>query len=180
MDLNTKITWPLYKKYGHACKAFRLAVSDPAAIFGDLDIDEEVLSKLTLNINRRLTPQAIKIRADIEVTCFEYSGIEAIIEALNAGLAHSTKQSKLKIKLIAPPLYVVLAQSMDKAAGIKQMTEAINAIQEVITKHGGNLNIKMAPKATSQREDTELNKLMETLEMQNQEVDGDDQDAKVE
>ena len=28
----------------------------------------------------------------------------------------------------------------------------------------------------SQREDTELNKLMETLEMQNQEVDGDDED----
>jgi translation initiation factor 2 subunit 1 len=36
---------------------------------------DEVRGALLKNINRRLTPQAVKIRADLEVTCFAYDGI---------------------------------------------------------------------------------------------------------
>ena len=37
------------------------------------------------NIKRRLTPQPLKCRADIEVTCFRYEGIDAIKAALFDG-----------------------------------------------------------------------------------------------
>jgi hypothetical protein len=56
-------------------------------------------------IRRRLAPKPIKIRADIEVTCFAYEGIEAIKGALQAGLDTPTN-SEVEIKLIAPPMYV--------------------------------------------------------------------------
>lgn len=46
---------------------------------------EDVKDKLQSEIKRRLTPQALKIRADFEITCFAYEGIDAIKEALRAG-----------------------------------------------------------------------------------------------
>lgn len=47
----------------------------------------------------------MKIRADIEVACYGYEGIDAVKTALRAGLAVSTEELPIKINLIAPPLY---------------------------------------------------------------------------
>lgn len=52
-----------------------------------------------------MTSQAVKIRADIEVACYGYEGIDAVKTALKAGLACSTEELPIKINLIAPPLY---------------------------------------------------------------------------
>lgn len=52
-----------------------------------------------------MTSQAVKIRADVEVACYGYEGIDAVKSALKAGLALSTEELPIKINLIAPPLY---------------------------------------------------------------------------
>ena len=49
-------------------------------------MNEDEREVLINNISRRLTPQAVKIRADIEVACYGYEGIDAIKEALRVGL----------------------------------------------------------------------------------------------
>ena len=41
-------------------------------IFEGLDVDETIKAAITTYIKRRLAPQPVKIRADIEVTCFSY------------------------------------------------------------------------------------------------------------
>ena len=46
---------------------------------------DRIKRELISNIKKRLTPQPVKIRADIEVTCYGYEGIEAIKAALTAG-----------------------------------------------------------------------------------------------
>jgi len=79
------IAWPLYKKFGHALDAFKLAITDPEGVLQGLEISDETKEVLLSNIKRRLTPQPVKIRADIEVTFFEYDGIEAIRAALKKG-----------------------------------------------------------------------------------------------
>lgn len=66
--------WPLYKRFGHAYAAFKLAVTDPEKVFEGLEMSDEIRSELLKDIQRRLTPQAVKIRADIELTCFKYQG----------------------------------------------------------------------------------------------------------
>lgn len=43
------------------------------------------LAVLQATIARRLTPQPIKLRADIELTCYQPAGIDAIKRALRAG-----------------------------------------------------------------------------------------------
>ena len=69
---------------------------------------------LTATIARRLTPQPIKLRADIELTCYTPSGIEAIKKALRAGEKASSEAVPIKAKLVAPPLYVLSTNATDK------------------------------------------------------------------
>jgi len=68
-------------------------------------LDVNTQNVLLNNIKRKLTSQAVKIRADIEVACYGYEGIDAVKTALKAGLACSTDELPIKINLIAPPLY---------------------------------------------------------------------------
>ena len=78
-----------------------------------------VLSVLLSTIARRLTPQPIKLRADIELTCYTPAGIDAIKKALRAGEGQSTEAVPIKAKLVAPPLYVLSTNATDKVRGSK-------------------------------------------------------------
>ena len=77
-----------------------------------IEIDESVRKELEANIARRLTPQPVKIRADVEVSCFGYEGIDAVKNALREGESVSTENIPIKIKLVAPPLYVLVTLSL--------------------------------------------------------------------
>ncbi|CAD6920436.1 unnamed protein product [Tilletia controversa] len=205
--LYRQYSWPLDKKYGHAYDAYKIAISEPDRIFGELraaaeagyagddssslpdsaaaaassstkgkgqPLDEKVLKEVQANIARRLTPQPVKIRADIEVTCFRYDGIDAIRSALEAAEKLSTEAIPIKVKLVAPPLYVVLTQTTDKSGGLALLEKAIESVGEKIKGAGGDINIKMKPKAVSEVEDQELAQLMARVEKENAEVEGDD------
>jgi translation initiation factor 2 subunit 1 len=69
---------------------------------------------LMSTIARRLTPQPIKLRADIELTCYTPAGIDAIKKALRAGEKESNEAVPIKAKLVAPPLYVLSTNATDK------------------------------------------------------------------
>jgi translation initiation factor 2 subunit 1 len=176
-DLYKKIGWPLYKKYGHAFDAFKVAISDEsgeaANIFADLDIDAEAKATLVTYIKRRLAPQPVKIRSDIEVTCFTYEGIDAIKYALAEGELKGQGEAPIKIKLIAPPLYVMTSMTLDKDVGLEAMNNAIEAIGAAIRSKGGALDVKMAPKAVTLREESELQAMLDRLALEQEEVDGD-------
>ncbi|CAG8437949.1 16806_t:CDS:2 [Acaulospora morrowiae] len=173
-DLYTQIGWPLYKKYGHAYEAFKLAITEPEKVFEGLEISQEIANELLGNIKRRLTPQPIKFRADVEVTCFGYEGIDAIKTALKAGESCETDDTVIKIKLVAPPLYVLITNALDKTLGVEILEKAIVVIQESIEKSGGNLTVKMKPKAVSETDEMELAELMARVEKENAEVSGDE------
>lgn len=176
LDLNTKIAWPLAHTYGNTFQAFRAAIADSDKVFGGLDVQPNVLAAILSNIRRKLTPQPIKIRADIEVTCFKYEGVDAIRAALQAGEAVGTEECPVKIKLIAPPLYVMLTTTLEKQPGIDLLEKAIVAVTAAITVSKGTCATKIAPRATSQLEDHALATLMEKMELENREIDGDEVD----
>jgi translation initiation factor 2 subunit 1 len=154
-ELYTAIGWPLYRKYGHAYDAFKIAISytqflkfsnsrQSDNVFSGLKMpNPAVLPALLAQISRRLTPQPAKIRADIEVTCFSYDGIDAIKTALLQGEKMSTEQCPIKVKLVAPPLYVVVANTLDKEIGLATVKSGVNKIREVVESFGGELAIKM-------------------------------------
>ncbi|CAE7064989.1 unnamed protein product [Rhizoctonia solani] len=171
-ELHEQIVWPLASKYGHTYDAFKLALTSPD-VFDGLNIPQPVLSSLTATIARRLTPQPIKLRADIELTCFQPTGIDAIKRALTAGEAVSTEAVPVKAKLVAPPFYVLGTNATDKVAGVDILEKAIEAIRTTILEDGGELNVKMKPKAVSESEDLELAAIMAKANQENQEISGD-------
>lgn len=154
---------------------------------------------LVSNIARRLTPQPVKVRADIEATCFSYAGIDAIRTALRLGESVSTEAVPIKIRLVAPPLYVMVSNATDKQGALELLDTAIERIGESLKKDGGELVVKMKvrpfslveaearcsspssgeqPKAVSETDDLELAALMERVARENKEVSGDeDSDA---
>jgi len=169
------IGWPLAKKFGHAYDAFAKAITDEEEVFGGLECTEQVREILMTQIKRRLSPQAVKMRADFEVTCFSYEGIDAIKAALFAGeAAGSSEDIKVQIRLIAPPLYVMMTSSMEKQQGLDALQKALGAIGEEITTRKGRMVVKQDPHAVSEKEEAILAEEMKRLEMANTEVDGDE------
>ncbi|KAG5642181.1 hypothetical protein DXG03_003444 [Asterophora parasitica] len=170
------IGWPLGKKYGHPYDAFKLALTEPDVVFASLTtpIPPATLSLLMATIARRLTPQPIKLRADIELTCYTPAGIDAIKKALRAGEKASSDAVPIKAKLVAPPLYVLSTNATDKYAAVERLERAIESIQSTIEDQGGSLVVKMKPKAVSETEEQDLAQLMAKAGQENAEVSGDE------
>jgi translation initiation factor 2 subunit 1 len=111
-QISAQVAWPLYKKYGHAYDAFKAAIkynisffliiskSEPDKVFEGLNMGPELTDAVIKNIKRRLTPQPVKVRADVEITCFRYEGIDAIKKALVKGEATSTPDTPIKVILL--------------------------------------------------------------------------------
>ncbi|KAG6857059.1 hypothetical protein H0H87_010024 [Tephrocybe sp. NHM501043] len=170
------IAWPLGKKYGHPYDAFKLALTEPETVFSSLadPIPAGTYSLLMATIARRLTPQPIKLRADIELTCYTPAGIDAIKKALRAGEKVSSEAVPIKAKLVAPPLYVLSTNATDKYAAVERLERAIESIQSTIEDQGGSLVVKMKPKAVSETEEQDLAQLMAKAGQENAEVSGDE------
>ncbi|KAI0117197.1 translation initiation factor 2, alpha subunit [Daldinia grandis] len=172
--LYESIAWPLNKRYGHSIDAFKLSITNPD-VWSDITFPSEpVAEELKSYIGKRLTPQPTKVRADIEVTCFEYDGIDAVKAALRTAEARNTEENQVKVRLVSPPLYVLTSTCLDKSVGISRLEEAIVHIRSSITSAGGQLVVKMEPKAVTDSDDAELQALMEKRERENAEVSGDE------
>ncbi|KAL0573411.1 hypothetical protein V5O48_008559 [Marasmius crinis-equi] len=176
--LYEKIAWPLGKTYGHPYEAFKLSLTEPDTVLSTLQVkvSESIKSVLLSTIARRLTPQPIKLRADIEVTCYTPAGIDAIKKALKAGEKQSTEAVPIKVKLVAPPLYVLSTNATDKYAAVDRLERAIESIQSTIDEEGGSLVVKMKPKAVSETDEQDLAQLMAKAGQENAEVSGDEDD----
>ncbi|KAI1367231.1 translation initiation factor 2, alpha subunit [Xylaria arbuscula] len=173
-SLYESIAWPLMKKYGHTIDAFKFSITNPD-VWSEITFPSDaVAEELKSYIGKRLTPQPTKVRADIEVTCFEYEGIDAVKTALRTAEARNTEDNQVKVRLVSPPLYVLTSMCLDKNVGIARLEEAIVEIRNSITSAGGQLVVKMEPKAVTDSDDAELQALMEKRERENAEVSGDE------
>eukprot|EP00037_Helgoeca_nana_P012512 m.113827 g.113827 ORF g.113827 m.113827 type:complete len:332 (+) comp21488_c0_seq4:274-1269(+) len=166
--------WKLDRIFGgpaHSYDAFKMAITENPEIWDHVTLNPELKAALIEQVKRRLTPQPVKIRSDIEVACYAYEGINAVKEALRAGLALS---DEVKINLIAPPAYVVTTTSLDKEKGVELLRNALDAINKVISEKKGSMQIKFEPRAVTETDEKELTAMMEKYERENQEVGGDD------
>ena len=174
LKLYEDIGWPLNKKFGHANDAFKLSITNPD-VWNDVTFpNETVKEEFQSYIGKKLTPHPTKVRADVEVTCFRYDGIDAVKDALRKAEAKNAPDAEVKVKLVSPPHYVLTSQCLDKTIGIQLLEQAIKDIDATITGAGGGCVVKMAPKAVTEHDDAELQALMDKRAKENEEVSGDE------
>ncbi|VEL33537.1 unnamed protein product [Protopolystoma xenopodis] len=162
-----------YGKSGASYDVFKKAVTNPS-VLDECSIEEPVKELLLQDIRHRLMPQAVKIRADFEVSCFTYEGIDAVKRALRAGLYLSTEEMPIKINLMAPPLYVLTAQTLEWNEGLAHLNNVLSAIKVSIEEQKGTFKIQQAPRIVSDTDEADLRRHMAELEEANREVSGDD------
>jgi len=131
-ELNEKVVWPLYKKYGHALDALKDASMNPDEVFQNIDIPDDVKESLVNDIKLRLSPQILKIRGRVDVYCFGYDGIEAVKTALTKARTVGDSKTEIRIKLVAPPQYEIVTSCYDRDEGIKKIKEAMKIIEDAI------------------------------------------------
>jgi len=177
------IGWPLYRIYGHAFEAFKLMISEQEAVVKRLeafhggaipDSTPRTLEVLMTNIRRRMTPQPLKIRSDIELTCFQYGGIAHIQDAMRAAESVSTENCPVKAKLVAPPIYVLTTQTLEKQAGVETLKAACEACKASIEGSKGKFVMVSEPRVVSEREDRIWELKLNEMEEANREVSGDE------
>ena len=183
VDLYEHMAWPLYAKYGHCFEAFKMMVTNPDAVLEELRkpdgspaVDDAVKDALVKDIRRRMTPQPLKIRADVEMTCFEYDGVMRIQDAMRAAAATSTPECEVKVSLVASPLYVATCSTLDKDFGVAACDAAVEAARRTIEAAGGKIVIKESARAVSERDDRLLAEKMEKLQKAQEEEEGSDSD----
>uniref|UniRef100_A0A915HHD8 Eukaryotic translation initiation factor 2 subunit 1 n=1 Tax=Romanomermis culicivorax TaxID=13658 RepID=A0A915HHD8_ROMCU len=175
-DLYERTAWYFDKKYKKKAASydiFKKAVTDPT-VLDECDIDEATKQVILEDIRKRLTPQAVKIRSDIEVSCFTYEGVDAVKSALVEGLKCSTEDMQIKINLIAPPQYVITTNTLERTEGLAAVNTCLERIKQSIENSGGNFKITMAPRVVTDLDETEIRRRMELLELESAEVPGDD------
>merc|ERR1712000_9287 len=175
-ELYERTAWKLEEESGpgSSYERFKLAVTEKSDLLDTFDLPDNVRAKLVEKIKHRLTPQAEKVEAVVEITCYEYEGINAIKEALRAGAAVGDEALPVKITLIAPPEYAISTVSLDKTKGVEKVNQAIEAVEAKLKEHKGNLNIKMAARSITESDELEMARRLEQLAEENTEVDGDD------
>jgi|EP00670_Eutreptiella_braarudii_P001708 translation initiation factor 2 subunit 1 len=176
-SLYQAVAWPLYRKYGHAYDAFGASFADSEKVLGPLGLEEDIKEKLIQTIQHRHKAQPFRVRADVEVTCFKYEGIDAIREALKAGeRSVEGNECALTIRLLAAPTYVIVANSVDKDDGLALVEKAIESIKTEISAKGGQLKVTKAAAVVHMEDDMKHQTEDEEMEEDEEEEDEEDEE----
>ena len=147
-SLYEKFGWNLYDKYGHAFDAFRLIMSDKDAVFKEIKLTPEEQSLLYDSIAKKMAPTPMKLRADFEMNCFTYEGIDALKEALITSRTKVNSRDpdiQISFKLIAPPNYRCETITLKKNEGLALLDEALAEVERVIKVKGGSYKLINKP-----------------------------------
>ena len=185
LKLYETIAWPLAARFGHCLDGFlaiRDGTFDLTQLSGDDNISSlsaDVQSVLEKTIHLKLDLKVEKFRSQIAVNCSTFEGIDAIRDALRAGI--NFLPGKIDIKLIggmgASDLrtsYRVETFHVNESEGIRIITEVQNIVEKTILSRGGDFAVLQQPKCVSKDDDATLQQQMETALKEVTQVAADD------
>ena len=185
LKLYETIGWPLATIYGHVLDGF-IAIRD-----GEFDWERlgnggdpnqpDIQSALVKRIHLKLDLKIEKFRSQIAVNCSTSDGIDAIRDALRAGIDYLPGK-KVDIKLIGGmgeadlrTSYRVETFHVVESEGIRILNEVQNVIETVILSRGGEFAILRHPKCVSKADDDSLREQIETALREVTQVAADDE-----
>lgn len=158
------VSWPLYSSEAplpgetaddaararaapFACRAhdaFRAALHHPKEVLGPLNLPQKLYDEIVASIQHRLKEQPVKLRADVEVTCFSSEGIDAIKDVLRQGQRYGETMNPpiaLTVGIVAPPLYILRTQTVHKDEGLQRLRQAVETMRALMETKGGNVSV---------------------------------------
>ncbi len=162
LELNEKITWPLYAEFDHAYEAFEhilecgrtvldaegpnswRAREDLAASL-DFTLLDELFDTLAESIRRRLAPCPKKVKTVFQLTCFNPAGVDIIRDALLAAERLSTANLPLIVRLDVAPEYVIETTTPHVNSAKTVMNEALKVVKEAMESNSGQFTLLQAP-----------------------------------
>lgn len=124
--------------------AFRAALHNPEGVLGPLNLPPQFYAEIVEAIRHRLKEQPVKLRLDVEVTCFSSEGIEAIKEVLRVGQRYGESMHPpiaLTVGIVAPPLYILRTQTVHKEEGLQRLRQAADAMRVLMEAKGGSVTV---------------------------------------
>lgn len=143
------VAYPLYQKFGCAWDQLKLALKKPEEVFAPLNISPNLVEKILEIAQHRLKDQPVKLRADLEITCFTTEGVDAIRDVLRLGKSVGEAQEPsipVKVSVVAPPLYILRAETELKEEGLQRLCDAIEAMKKEMSARGGVVKQLEAPR----------------------------------
>ena len=113
-------------------------------LMDNYDIPAEIKKDIIKESRERFKVKNKTIFAHVDVTCFTVYGIDAIKEALLAGI-NTSVDVPIKINLVTSPKYTIKCECINESRGIDIITGAISKIREIIRNYGGDCRIVKDP-----------------------------------
>eukprot|EP00768_Dysnectes_brevis_P006949 gnl/Dysnectes_brevis/567_a625_5581.p1 GENE.gnl/Dysnectes_brevis/567_a625_5581~~gnl/Dysnectes_brevis/567_a625_5581.p1 ORF type:complete len:284 (-),score=81.34 gnl/Dysnectes_brevis/567_a625_5581:74-925(-) len=147
MDLYRAWGWPIAAEHGSLYKGLKKALTAFDDVFGTSGLSKEHKEIVKRLIHMRMSPQPVRVQAEIRVMCYQaYRGIQAIQDALRAGLVVSTEEMKISIRLDVPPIFVISTSTLNAEGAIAAINQCMDIIQAKIVELGGLFGVEKKPR----------------------------------
>lgn len=117
----------------------------------------------------RMVAQPVKIRAEFNLICITFEGIEAIKYALLEGEKVSTPEMQIKYRVIASPLYECNIVTVNKREGIELMGNSLRAVEKAIKEKHGTFALIMSPYVLGEQENEKSKRKFSDVAEKNEE-----------
>lgn len=136
-EIYKMIIWPLSRNHSeHPFDLFHKAVFNFDEVFENIEFPKDFREKLEIEIKKRLTPQIVKVRALLEITCLNKEAINDLKEALILCRTESTTEIPVTINVFSPPSYILQASTMNKEKGTQAIFRCIKKVEEFMKNKG--------------------------------------------
>lgn len=141
------------------------------------NLDAELKKAIVEVVNIKMIPHPVKIKAEINLTCFTIGGIDDIKAALAEGMKASTSDIPVKINMISSPKYEVYTETVKKVEGLAVVNDVIKIIEAEIKKRNGSFGISQKAEIMGENAIKDLEEQMKEMKkQQEEEVDDEDEE----
>lgn len=135
-DLYEKVVFPLQREFGSSFKGFEIAVGEEEKL--KEMFDDEVVDAIQEVSRENIDLRQEKLEGELEIEFHQGDGVERIKEVLGS------LGDGVEVKYVSAPNYSITAWGRNSRLAKKRMDEAVETIEERVSKQDGDFDFSKA------------------------------------